>query len=433
VKNETDKDGKQDWTPDKYVQILKNSLDDYEKEHPHWRIEVLVSMIQWSLRSLKHYIEDCHDTAISWESPFVELHYPVDWNWESPRIAESADHVHSGITFGNITKQNTSDKEIAVKTLAEIMVRRLNTLALESFTNGAWFEIQNNYYTPVLPLELSQELNAIKGKRSRREVFEQLVRPFSIGAASIDYLGMKFEDGARVPKRLTKQLANINNLIDIQRIGISGEVNGRKIEMSLIFQIHPLIANYDEKKAYHPITIGLFIEPRIVGNDVITDTPSDWPKDDRATLWRELLQEIDKITDRLIPKSESQSSEIFWINAKLEIPLASSHPEERNAAIKKILDNLSQAGQVQEISVKPAERAALVNLPRPKEIQTKDEKVPTSFEEGLVSWIWKSRFRWFIIIPVALAIAVFAVYIAQPDEVKIRILKYLGFYAPPSK
>jgi hypothetical protein len=420
--NNPDKDGKQNWTPNKYVQILKNALDGYEKDHPHWRIEVFVSLIKWGLKSLKYYIEEAKDTKITWDNPFVELPYPVEWNWETPRISESVDHVHSGMVFGNITKENTSDKDTTAKTLAKIMVSRLNTLALEDFTNGAWYEIQNNYYTPILPIPLSKELAAIKSKREQRDFFEQIVRPFSIGAASIDYSGMEFRDGARVPKRFATQLANINNLIDIKRIGISGETNGRKVEMSLIFQIHPLIANYDERKAYHPITIGLFIEPKIVGNDVVTITPSDWPKDDRETFWRELLREIDKITDRLIPKTESQASEIFQVNAQLEVPLSSSHPEERNAAIKQILENLSQVGQVREISVKPAE----CDSPKKIELQTKEQQqIPETFEDVLRNPILKSRFRLPIAIAVVLVCGFVGVYAILPDEVKLKIWNHL--------
>jgi hypothetical protein len=422
-------DGQPDWTPDKYVQALGNALDDYEKEHPHWRIEVLVSIIKWGLKSLKYYIEEDRDTQISWDNSFVELHYPVQWNWESPRIADSSDIVHSGLFLGEITKQNTSDKETAVKTLAGIMVRRLNTLALGDFTNGAWFEIHKNYYTPILPVELSKELNAIKGKRAQREAFEQIVRPFSIGAATIDYEGMEFQDGTRVPKRIAKQLANINNLIDIKRIGLSGDINGRKIEMSLIFQIHPLIANYDEKKAYHPITVGLFIEPRIVGNDIVATTPSDWPKSDREILWRELLQEVDKITDQLIPKTESQASEILLINAQLEIPIASSNSGERNAAIKKIFENLSEAGQVRQISVQPVETdGKLTATKQDDKCQQEQETVPTTPTEGLLRLIWNSRFRWPLVIIFALVIGAVAVFGVLPDEVKLKILKLLGLH-----
>lgn len=38
----------------KYLPVLHRALDDCETEHPHWRIEVLVSLIHWPLQSLKH-------------------------------------------------------------------------------------------------------------------------------------------------------------------------------------------------------------------------------------------------------------------------------------------------------------------------------------------------------------------------------------------
>jgi hypothetical protein len=43
---------------EKYFPIYQNALNRHEKDHPHWRIEVLVSLIKWGLKSLKYYIED---------------------------------------------------------------------------------------------------------------------------------------------------------------------------------------------------------------------------------------------------------------------------------------------------------------------------------------------------------------------------------------
>jgi len=53
---------------EKYISIHRRAVQDYEKKHPHWRIEVLVSLIKWSLESLKHYIEDAQDSQITWET-----------------------------------------------------------------------------------------------------------------------------------------------------------------------------------------------------------------------------------------------------------------------------------------------------------------------------------------------------------------------------
>ena len=58
-------------TIDKYFQSFQRASENYERNHPHWRIEVLVSLIKWGLTSLKHYIEDARDSEISWDAPFV--------------------------------------------------------------------------------------------------------------------------------------------------------------------------------------------------------------------------------------------------------------------------------------------------------------------------------------------------------------------------
>ncbi len=78
--------------------------------------------------------------------------------------------------------------------------------------------------------------------------------------------------------------------------------------MSLIFQIHPLTIEYERKKAYHSITVGLFIAPEIIEGEIVTTTPAGWPKNDQETLWHELFQEVVKLTDHFIPKAESQTS-----------------------------------------------------------------------------------------------------------------------------
>ena len=336
---------------EKYLPAYRRALDNHERKHPHWRIEVLVSLIKWSLRSLQRYIEDDRESKITRDEPLVELHYPVGWNWK-PR--GECDIARGGHIFGKITKKNTAGKRTAVRTLSKIMVNQLNATALADVTHWAWYEKLNNYYTPVLPAELSGKLNAIKDKRARREAFDELVRPFSIGAASIDYGDMKFKDGAWLPKQVTRELANIGNLMDIPRIAFSAEVNGRQIEMCLVFQIHPLIADYDEKKAYHPITVGLFIEPQFSGGNIVTQTPADWPRSDRETLWTGILHSVDQIVGKLVPASESEESVILSVNARLKVPANWWRPENRSAAIKQIADAHSVAGELIGISVQAA-------------------------------------------------------------------------------
>ncbi len=335
---------------EKYLPVLHEASSSYEAAHPHWRIEVLVSLIKWSLRSLQHYLEDTRDTEITWESPFVELHYPVEWNWQ-PR--GKGDVAPGGHIFGNITKQNTATQAAATRTLARIMTHWFNATALADATNWAWYEKVNDYYTPVLPIELSEQLHAIKRKSARREAFEELVRPFAIGAARIDLDVAKLKSGARVPKQVIQQL----DRMDIGGIRFTGEVNGRKFDMGLVFEIHPLMADYDQKKAYHPITVGLAVlngNARLVGGELVQDTPAEWPKRDRQEFWEGLLREMDQLTGLLIPQTESQESVILSVNAQLKVPAEWWRPENRSALLKGILDAQAQAGEVVGISVQPA-------------------------------------------------------------------------------
>lgn len=335
---------------EKYFPIYQNALSQYEKDHPHWRIEVLVSLIKWSLKSLKHYIEDVQDSEIFWESPFVELPYAVDWNWKE---RGSGDAAPGGHIFGKFTPRNTATKKLAVKTLSQTMASQFNAMALADATNWAWYEKLNNYYTPHLPMQLFVELNAIKGKHARRKAFDEIIRPFSIGATRIDLSGIDIEAGAN-PKRVAKQLAKTDQQMDIRGIRFTGDVNGRKFDMGLVFEIHPLIADYDRKKAYHPVVVGLAVlngNARLVGGEVVQDTPAKWPKSDREEFWEGLLRELEKLSGLLIPKTESRESVIVSVNSKLKIPLEHWKPENRSAEIKKMADALAQFGELDQFNV----------------------------------------------------------------------------------
>jgi hypothetical protein len=188
--------------------------------------------------------------------------------------------------------------------------------------------------------------------------------------------------------------------------------------MSLVFQIHPLTIEYERKKAYHSITVGLFIAPEIIEGEIVTTTPASWPKNDQETLWRELFQEVVKLTDHLIPKAESQTSVILSINADIEMPFALL-----NEAQKKALDALQQLGLVKDFSIKSVDSNAASSA-KQKELQPK-ERIPETFEDVLRQPILKSRFRFPIAVVVVSVCGAVAVYAILPDEVKLKIWNHL--------
>lgn len=334
----------------KWLKTYERVIEKYEQEHPHWRIEVLVSLIKWSLQSLKHYIENPRESKISWADPFVELHFPVGWDWSA---REEGDAVSYGHQFGQITSKNVATEAKAHQTLARIMVEQLNAMTLAETTNWAYYEKRNNYFTPVLPIETTAKLVSIKGKRARREAFDELVRPFSIGASRVDASVLKLKSGQRVPKRLLESQPQM----DIPGIRFAGDVNGRKIDMGLIFEIHPLIADYDQKKAYHPVVVGLAVlngNARIVDGDFLQDAPATWTKVERKKLWDELLSNIENLAAALIPKPEAEASVILSVNSQLKVPESWWRPENRTATMKFIADAQGQVGEMVGFGVQEA-------------------------------------------------------------------------------
>ena len=220
----------------KSVGILERVLDKYEKKHPHWRIEVLVSLIKWSVKSLKHYIEDARDKAITWEQPFVVLHYAVEWDWKE---STSRGEKYGGLLYGKITDRNTSDTKKAVRTLSEIMARALNTMALADLTNWVRFAWRGNRETPYLVADFAEALASIRDKRKRRDFFNEITRPFSIGSALIECGTAKLTNGDPGHKKAASQPGSLPNF-DLPSIEFSGNVNGREFMMSLEFRNPPV-------------------------------------------------------------------------------------------------------------------------------------------------------------------------------------------------
>ena len=63
---------------------------------------------------------------------------------------------------------------------------------------------------------------------------------------------------------------------------------------------------------------------------------------------------------------------------------------------------------------------------RNDEFHREEEEAPATPTEGLLRLIWKSPFRWPVIVIAVVIGAAFAVFAVLPEEIKLEILKYLG-------
>lgn len=350
------KSGERDWIPEKYLGGFEDALDSYEQAHPHWRIEVLVSLIKWGIRNLKHSIEEDPGAKITWDNPLVELHYPVEWDWKSPR---DGDKLYGRQVLGKLTRENTSDRKAAANTLARMMACRFNTMALGNCTNGAWFEKRKSAYLPYLPPNLDAAIKRIRGKWKKREAIEAIYKPFWIGTTRIHIQDGRLEKNTRIPRAVAKRLETIGQRMDIPGISFTGDVNGRTMWSGLVFEIQPLIIDYDAQKAYYPVTIGLAFEHRLIGNDVIAVTPSEWPRKDRETFWDDILRGVDSLTEHLIPKKEPQDSIILLYNDQI-LKIQPLHCRSDIKVAKRLLAGFRTRRQEEEAFAKQRRRQLLL-------------------------------------------------------------------------
>ena len=346
------KSKERNWIPEKYSHAFHDALDNYERAHPHWRIEVLASLIKWGIRNLEHSIEQEPGSQITWDNPLVELHYPVEWDWNAPR---DGDKIYGRQVLGKLTKENTSNRKTAAKTLAGMTACRFNTMALEHFTNGAWFEKRENTYVRYLPASLDAAIKQIRGKWKKREELEEIYKPFWIGTTRVDIPRSGLKKNSSIPRRVAKQLEAIGQRMDIPAISFSGQVNGRKMWSGLVFEIQPLIIDYDARRAYYPVTTGLAFEHRLAGNDVIALTPSGWPRKDREAFWDHVLRGVDESIERLVPKNETQSSIILLHNDEI-LKVQPLHCRSDIRAAKKLLAGFQTRRQEEEASAKQCKR-----------------------------------------------------------------------------
>jgi Holliday junction resolvase-like predicted endonuclease len=280
------------------------------------------------------------------------LHYPVQWDWESPH---DGDIVYGKQVLGKFTEENTSDTQMSARTLAKMMACRFNTMALGDLTNGAWFEKRQGAYIPYLPAKLDAEIKRIKGKWKKREAAEEIYRPFWIGTTRIDIPGRESETNAGVPRRVAKRLEAARQRMDIAGISFSGDVNGRKMWSGLIFEIQPLIVDYDARKAFHAVTVGLAFEHKLVGNSIISITPDNWPRRDQEAFWNEILHGVDKYKERLIPANELISSIILMHNDEI-LQVQPLHSPSDIKVAKKLLAGFQTERQRAEVRAKQGKR-----------------------------------------------------------------------------
>lgn len=333
------------------VRVLHEAMDHYETENPNWRAQALYWLLDGCLYSLQHYVESPKVPHVTWEHPFVELHYPVEWNWDYDPEDERATPQ---VTYGHLRSDEVTTKAKTVKAISRVLAESVTQTMLRQFTHDVALEKRGNHYTPLLPLETGEALRAIRGAKARQRALEQLYQPFSMGAAGVDL--PDGEPGEPLSAAAKKELAAATRNM-VPGFVATITVNGNTLKFHLVFQAHQLIVDMKRKQAYYPLTVGFLLVPpttdaeeasRLI--DAPWMNPENWSASDRRDFWvklRELLAEVAK--SFATPKPTAMETALLSVSVNLEVPLDPGNPDASSQAVARMLKHFAKTGKIQSM------------------------------------------------------------------------------------
>jgi len=340
------------------MEKFRCALGDYEEKHPNWRAEALLWVIDYALRYLKLCLESKRKSGITWNSPFVELEYPVEMDWGA---WGNGDAVHVVLKSGVLSIADTANAEIATKALARIMVKHLSILAMQDLTNHVAFEKNGDRHLPVLPGEAVACLDTLKRKREKRLFMESLFKPFSMGAAPVEFDFSRLKPNARVPRRIVNEIVRATQMIDLQPLKWTGHVNGQPVEISLIFQVHPLTVDVTSRRAFFPLTVGLMFlsgdatQAQSAPNTEHWPCPPTWNPEDREGFWNGIFEGLKYLLKNIAqPISTELDKAVVTVSAKLEMPIARSDTNARARIMQQMLESFAKNGEVLQMDCQVA-------------------------------------------------------------------------------
>jgi len=274
---------------DKVLEIYGNFTDKYEKEEPDWIILTAFHLVRNSLYSLRQYIKnpDPLFPDISWENPWVELQYPVEWNWRH-------EERQGGALFGQFTEEELKDKDTITKKLVEMFFKQKELFVLGLLTDQAALGKRGNKYQALLPLDMIEELDKLP-EDERKARLDELYKP--------NYFGTVNEESPLMEEGETegggKPLPSL-------RFNPKDEEGRLIFDCHISVEFHPLVVDEDERRAYFPVVVGLTFIP---SEENPYPDPSTWTQELQEMFWDTLDKGVGQAIDGLSrygkPKEET--------------------------------------------------------------------------------------------------------------------------------
>ncbi len=306
---------------------------------PNYWGNILIGLLKGGLNSLKHYIEDPAEEEVSWGNPWVETRYPAEWDWEEERLLyfrpdELPESVSAALRKG---EDPTTLPEVNEYIVTQY-TRLAPFLVLQSLTHSIAVHVEDGKPSgySFQNQKDAEDWHALPSEEARNARLDELLEPFSIGGLeTVDEDGqplilVPFGEPEATPETLPEWADRIRKAAkDLLKFTFKGDAGGVTFKGALVFMVHPLVVDEDSREAYFPIVVGLAFVPSDVNLDIIRPVeveeegffnippaaiadlpdPSAWSEQDKADLWKVLLEDIPELLRKGIGAAEEKPAE----------------------------------------------------------------------------------------------------------------------------
>lgn len=298
--------------------------------------------VRFGLRDLRRFLEDPAEDRVSWDFPFVELTYPVLWDFSSP---DQMPPTFKGLeTVGIFAPEDVVDGKVPEDVVFACLVEAEATLALGFVTRGVVQVRDSAKIDPsgppayIMPRDLVDLLDKATNTRAtvggvegtpedaaaRARLVDELTAPFSMGPYA----------GASLAASTAAQLAEVENYTEEERAELMKDARaltdeewqaaedgrevfdelmerrpdvpalvysgvtdaGEKIGVAVVAQVFPLVVDVDARRAWYTVGVGLVFTE----GDQRRLSPEDL-----GDLWAELTRPDAHLAAALAPRDET--------------------------------------------------------------------------------------------------------------------------------
>lgn len=317
------------------VEIEAEELASHMASEPNWEVLGFLDIVSEGLNGLRHYLENEEAEEVTWEVPFVELQYPVDWQWGNPQPSPEAPggQEQQGSLCIVWPEEDLASLESATAAVNDNIRQHRNVHILQTVTDRAAIQHKGEMSYPLLPVDVRQEIRELDADAQAARL-TQLYVPYTIGryplatgpyfwetCAQILAFNMGQETLEDFRALLSKHGVDPSNWTDevlrgylakdvleseagealdamaelvLNKLAVQEEDfppfifelerGGTPFAVSVVAAVYPLQVYSDEEKAYYPVGVGLLFDE---------DTePTAWTDDERARFWADLQRAV---------------------------------------------------------------------------------------------------------------------------------------------